>query len=48
MIDRAITQLQHADLDAYVRQQAETNVGEFGRALRKLKKALWRAKEGQR
>ena len=36
------------DLEAYAEGRAETNVGEFGRALRRLKKALWRAKEGRR
>ncbi|MBN1814952.1 MAG: hypothetical protein JXA14_24150 [Anaerolineae bacterium] len=39
---------QPADLSAYTQDRAEVNVSEFGRALRTLKKALWRAKDGRR
>ena len=36
------------NLEAYFRGRTETVVGEFGRALRKLKAAFWPTEEGQR
>jgi hypothetical protein len=35
---------QPEDLEAYAEGQASANVGEFGRSLRMLKRALWRAR----
>jgi hypothetical protein len=34
-------------LEAYAEGRANANIGEFGRSLRRLKRALWRAKEGR-
>jgi hypothetical protein len=36
------------DLEAYAEGKALVNVGEFGRSLRTLKRALYRAKDGRR
>ena len=35
------------DLEAYAEGSALVNVGDFGRSLRTLKRALWRAKDGR-
>ena len=35
------------DLAAYLEGRATVRVDEFGRALRELKRALWRAKQGR-
>lgn len=36
------------DLEAYVEERAQVNDDDFGRALRTLKRALWRVKDGPR